>query len=99
MEILGGRIGVWADRGALVRISSFSPVFGKTPRQFSLNDVVRRINAGFHKITVRQYKNILIFSRITPDAPEKQGDSPFRHDSARVPTVSARLAHDWRGTT
>jgi hypothetical protein len=71
----------------------------KPPRQFSLNDVVRRINAGFHKITVRQYKNILIFSRITPDAPEKQGDSPFRHDSARVPTVSARLAHDWRGTT
>jgi hypothetical protein len=60
---------------------------------------VRRINAGFHKIAVRQYKNILIFSRITPATPEKQGDSPFLHDSARVPTVPARLAHDWRGTT
>jgi hypothetical protein len=71
----------------------------KRLRQFSTKAVVRRTNAGFHKIGIQQYKNILIFSWTSPDSLENQGDSPFVHDPARVATVSSRLAHDWRGTT
>jgi hypothetical protein len=37
--------------------------------------VVRRINTGFHKRAVHQYKNILIFFRTVPAPREIQGSA------------------------
>jgi hypothetical protein len=51
------------DRGRSRRDFALLPGFrNKFPRQFSANGFVRRTNAGFHKIGIREYKNILIFS-------------------------------------